>query len=305
MIDPNSEVPIYRQLVDLIRQEILGGAPPPGDKLMSETQMVARYGVSRVTVRQAVRELRTLGLVVTKQGRGTYVRDAPAARHLSSYRYLRQQGALTGVPVPAWTDPAGSGDPRPAGTHEPGQGGPDRAAALDQFAIDHDLPPAGYSVQAEISEIGSPERVAGVLGVPAGQPVLRRRTVIRLLGAGAMGRAEQLTVTYLPSDLARGTRFADPVSGVWRDGLLGILTELGRPVARVDESVSARMPGPDESRLLGLAAGVPVLLVSRRLFADPAARRPLPVLVETVAPADRTALDFVSMLPGPDPAGPQ
>lgn len=68
-------IPLYYQLKQLVRNEIERGVYRPGDKLPSETQMIQRYGVSRITVRQALSELESEGIVVRRHGRGSYVAE--------------------------------------------------------------------------------------------------------------------------------------------------------------------------------------------------------------------------------------
>ena len=51
------------------------GALRGGDKLPTEAELVADYGVSRIVVRQAVDILRNEGLVVSQRGSGTFVRE--------------------------------------------------------------------------------------------------------------------------------------------------------------------------------------------------------------------------------------
>ena len=58
--------------------EILSGALPPGSRLPSVEEMNARFGVSRVVVREVVKTLTAKGLVVSKTKVGTIVRDAAA-----------------------------------------------------------------------------------------------------------------------------------------------------------------------------------------------------------------------------------
>jgi len=89
MIDALSDRPVYRQLADLLRAKIVGGEYGPGDALPSEIALMERHGLGRNTVRQAVALLREEGLVVTRQARGTFVRDALPVRRLSSDRYRR------------------------------------------------------------------------------------------------------------------------------------------------------------------------------------------------------------------------
>jgi GntR family transcriptional regulator len=73
-IDIYSAIPAYAQLADILRERIERGQLAPGDPLPSETTLQQEYEVSRGTVRRAVEMLRDHGLVVTVQGRGTFVK---------------------------------------------------------------------------------------------------------------------------------------------------------------------------------------------------------------------------------------
>lgn len=66
-------IPIYVQLADLIRHRIKRGEWPRDDKLPSITRLMDEFGVSRVTVRQAIQLLSREGLVSPQRGRGTFV----------------------------------------------------------------------------------------------------------------------------------------------------------------------------------------------------------------------------------------
>jgi GntR family transcriptional regulator len=68
-------MPLYQQVADRLAEEIATGEYPPGSQLPSETQLMERYKVSRVTARAAVAALRTTGLTVSHQGRGNFVRE--------------------------------------------------------------------------------------------------------------------------------------------------------------------------------------------------------------------------------------
>jgi len=65
--------PLFAQVRDAIRTDILGGTLAPGARLPSESALIARFGVSRITVRQALAELQASGLVQTLNGKGSYV----------------------------------------------------------------------------------------------------------------------------------------------------------------------------------------------------------------------------------------
>lgn len=82
-----------------LRSEILDGELPPGANLPTEGQLVERFGVSRSTIREAIRVLETEGFVATKRGiRGGAQIMAPtgsvAARQVGML--LRQRGATVG-----------------------------------------------------------------------------------------------------------------------------------------------------------------------------------------------------------------
>ncbi len=71
-----------RLLVDevrdtLARELILSGAVPAGELLPSESELTARYGVSRVTLRQSMRSLQDAGLISSRQGVGWTVLPGP------------------------------------------------------------------------------------------------------------------------------------------------------------------------------------------------------------------------------------
>jgi DNA-binding GntR family transcriptional regulator len=73
-IDLRSEVPAYQQLASILRQQIESGELASDQPLPSETSLVQEFGIARGTVRRAIEVLRDEDLVVTVQGRGTYVK---------------------------------------------------------------------------------------------------------------------------------------------------------------------------------------------------------------------------------------
>lgn len=66
-------LPKYRQLLQLLRQQILTGEFAPGTRLPTEEELGQQYGLSRGTVRKAIEQLSAEGLVYAEQGSGTYV----------------------------------------------------------------------------------------------------------------------------------------------------------------------------------------------------------------------------------------
>ncbi len=69
----DSATALYMQIAEAIERKIREGHYPPFAKLPSEQSLVAQYGVSRVTVRQALSVLLKKGLIEAKQGKGTFV----------------------------------------------------------------------------------------------------------------------------------------------------------------------------------------------------------------------------------------
>jgi len=75
VIDNAQALPLYHQVAGILRQRIEDGIYPVGGKLLSEDELAAEFEVSRATIRQAVGELVMEGLVVRRQGRGTFVQE--------------------------------------------------------------------------------------------------------------------------------------------------------------------------------------------------------------------------------------
>jgi GntR family transcriptional regulator len=65
--------PIYARIEADLRRAIAAGAWPVGNRIPSEAELRRRYGVSRMTVRQALERLAVAGLLVKRQGVGTFV----------------------------------------------------------------------------------------------------------------------------------------------------------------------------------------------------------------------------------------
>lgn len=80
--DHASPVPLYSQIRELLRERILNGAFRSGGMIPSESEMVKTFGVSRVTVRQALNDLQKEGLLFKIHGKGTFVTRAKAVQSL-------------------------------------------------------------------------------------------------------------------------------------------------------------------------------------------------------------------------------
>ncbi len=72
-LEVNSFIPLYQQLYDNIRKQITVGVYKPGDKLPSEGDLCKEFNVSRITVRNALKQLVEEEILCKKRGKGTYV----------------------------------------------------------------------------------------------------------------------------------------------------------------------------------------------------------------------------------------
>jgi DNA-binding GntR family transcriptional regulator len=77
----SAAVALYRQVADALRQEIVSGTHPMGARLPTEEALRKRFGVSRHTVREALRQLREDNLISSRQGAGTEVTAVPGASY--------------------------------------------------------------------------------------------------------------------------------------------------------------------------------------------------------------------------------
>src|SRR3954470_8450826 len=91
--------PLYARVRDELRAGILDGRLQPHAKLPSESEMTAAYGVSRITVRQALSDLQKEGLIVRLQGKGAFVSQPQAAQELNRLEGLAESLASQGQEV--------------------------------------------------------------------------------------------------------------------------------------------------------------------------------------------------------------
>lgn len=73
MIDKNSPIPVYYQLKEAIKKKIADGIWKVGQCIDSERELSETYGVSRMTIRQALGELVQEGILIREKGKGTFV----------------------------------------------------------------------------------------------------------------------------------------------------------------------------------------------------------------------------------------
>lgn len=74
-LDPDDPRPPYQQVASALRAAILTRTISAGERLPSQSELAKRYGVSRMTIQQALRILKDEGLTVSRQGSGVFARE--------------------------------------------------------------------------------------------------------------------------------------------------------------------------------------------------------------------------------------
>ncbi|WP_406264402.1 GntR family transcriptional regulator [Actinacidiphila glaucinigra] len=217
-------VPRYVEIADEIVLQIRQGVLKPGDTVPSESELMDRYGVSGGTIRRAMTEVRASGLVETRHGKGSTVKDRPPVRHRSSDRFRRSLR----------------------------RGG--KAAYLAESEQ------SGATAKVSVLYIGpveAPEDIAERLGVEVGAKVLaRRRLYFR------NGTPVETATSYLPWDVAKDIPelFAENPGG---GGIYARLEDHGHEFAEYVETLQARPASKAESSELALSPGAPVIHLIR------------------------------------------
>jgi GntR family transcriptional regulator len=225
-IDRADDKPPYRQIAGMLREAISSGQLATGERLPSEAALIDHFGVARMTIRQAVQELRSEGLVISEHGRGVFVRPTPPIRRLASDRFARRH--------------RGSG--KAAFTVEAEKSG--YTPQVDNITVTRKAP---NSVVAERLRLSEDDEV-----------VVRSRRYL------ADGRPIETAISYIPTAFAQGTKIEQVDTGP--GGIYARLEEAGHTLARFTEEVGARMPTPEERQALQLGSGAPVLSVVRTAY---------------------------------------
>jgi GntR family transcriptional regulator len=88
----SSNIPLYRQLANLLERDIRSGGLPPGSKLPSEKSLMQRFGVSRHVVRLALAEVARAGLIHQQHGSGSFVNPHKVARSVATLTGYGENG---------------------------------------------------------------------------------------------------------------------------------------------------------------------------------------------------------------------
>lgn len=95
--------PIWQSIASSLTEDITEGRYSPGDKLPTEAELSARFGVNRHTVRHAMKSMSENGLVHARRGAGVFVAQVPTdyaiGRRVRFHRNLEQAGRLPGKEV--------------------------------------------------------------------------------------------------------------------------------------------------------------------------------------------------------------
>ena len=75
LLSPHSSVPMYAQIVEQVIAKVMAGEWKAGDPLPSIRELAAGSQVSVITVKRAYLELERAGVIVTRQGKGSFVAD--------------------------------------------------------------------------------------------------------------------------------------------------------------------------------------------------------------------------------------
>lgn len=212
-IDRQSDRPAYKQLADILRQQILQGDLEPGAELASKKDMADTYDVSVNTVEGALRELKTAGLIVMERGRNTRVR--PVLLH-TSRRYEAGKENYN----------------------------PDQES---RFAREHGVAWSDFELDRVYETIPAPKLVAAALRLEPATPVVRRRWIHAIDGV-----VTRVSWSYLEQARFGNTILCDMDEPPWPGGTIAQLTALGFDVRSVPTDVGAREGTEEELELLGL-----------------------------------------------------
>lgn len=216
----------YQQIADRLREQITSGALAPEERLPSEPDLVRQFDASRNTVRLALALLTNQGLVVTRQGLGTFVQAPPKP---FTALLSRVQGP-------------------PSSIH----------ASLAHPVLGPD-PATPETVRVLVETVQATASVAEKLAIEPGAPVIVRRS------SQHMEDVPWLMInSYFPLDLVRDTPLAQP--GTMPQGSFAVLAELGHEQIGFVDEIVARMPDTREFDFFRLTTGTPVIVVNRTSY---------------------------------------
>jgi len=211
------EVPKYREIAADLRRRIDSEEFAEPGKLPSERSLRDHYSVSLMTIRQALGVLEDDGVLESRTGSGWYIAEWRPIVRNATKRLSAAQ----------WAE----------------------GRSMWEVDID-DRAMTPSDVQNEL--IDTPADVARVMDLDEGTQVWKRNR--RYL---VDGQIVMRATSYIPDDLARGTRITQIDTGP--GGIYARLREAGHGPVRFSEQVRCRLATPEEAEDLRLAAGAPVI----------------------------------------------
>jgi len=97
MLNPNSPIPLYHQLAEILQDRIRSGVYGPGELIPSEIGLAKQYNIGRPTVRQAMNLLVNKGLIQRRRGAGTFVKKPSPRVDLFSLAGTSQAFSTQGI----------------------------------------------------------------------------------------------------------------------------------------------------------------------------------------------------------------
>jgi len=214
----------YRQVAGIIRDRINAGEYARGELLPKEDDLAGQLKVSRSVINEALRMLRSEGLVRSQRGKGTVVHKIPVIRRDAAGRQRKQA----------------------------------REAGGARGAFDTEIRGMGLEPRSEVTpeRVPAPAHAAEILGVAEGADVLARRRVMF-----ADDVPVQIATSWIPWDVAEGTQLVEVDTGP--GGTYSRLAELGHAPARFSELTRQRIPDADEAAALDMETTGRVFVITR------------------------------------------
>jgi len=226
--NPADARPLYHQLAGLLRDQIHRGELRPGDQIPTESELADQYQASRNTVRLALGLLRNEGLLISRRGLGSFVRDAPPLKYYAS---------LTGSRTKRL-----EADRR-------------RDTFAQQVEAQGKTPKQVSTVEVLTADDEMRTRLALDLDAQLG---VRRRVMY------ADDEPVQLGDSYYPLDIVQGSPIMDEADVV--QGTDQVLEDLGHIPTRYEDEITWRMPTAAEAQALHIVPGIPVGRLARTSF---------------------------------------
>jgi GntR family transcriptional regulator len=222
-VNPALPLPKYHQIYLVLREQLAEGRFA-GGALPGELALAGQYGVARVTVRKALEQLASEGLIERAPGRGTVVRAAAVA--------------------------AGNGSGRSSVAHA----APSRAQLTGLL---ENIVTMGLATRVKVLEcevVAASPAVAEALRLDAGAPVQKARRV-RSTKEGPLS----LITTHVPAALAAGFGRRE----LARKPILILLEEAGVRIGSATQTISARLADAESAQHLAVSIGSALLAVTR------------------------------------------